>query len=42
MIAAAEHYAAEKEIDHWQIDVLAVVGKPGSKPEIIQFENTLG
>ena len=41
MIAAAEHYAAENEIDHWQIDVTAVEGKPGSTPTITHFENAL-
>ena len=42
MLAAAEHYAAEHEIDHWQIDVIAVEGKPGTKPKITHFENALG
>lgn len=42
MLAAAEHYAQENEIDHWQIDVIAVEGKVGSKPEIMHFENALG
>ena len=41
MVAAAEHYAQENEIDHWQIDVIAVEGKPGRKPEIIHFENAI-
>jgi putative endonuclease len=31
MLTAADHYAAENEIDHWQIDVIAIEGKPGSK-----------
>jgi len=39
MLAAAEHYAARHEIDHWQIDVISVEGKPGMKPVITQFEN---
>jgi putative endonuclease len=39
MLAAAEHYAAQHEIDHWQIDVISVEGKPGMKPVITQFEN---
>jgi putative endonuclease len=42
MLAAAEHYAAEHEIDHWQIDVIAVEGKPGTKPVITHFENAIG
>ena len=41
MLAAADHYAAEHEIDHWQIDVIAVEGKPGSKPKITYFENAI-
>lgn len=41
MLAAAEHYAAEHEIDHWQIDVIAIEGKPGSTPRITCFENAL-
>ncbi|GAB4415477.1 MAG: YraN family protein [Anaerolineales bacterium] len=42
MIAAAEHYAAEYAIDHWQIDVIAIEGKPGSTPKFFHFENALG
>ena len=41
MLNAAEHYAVEHEIDHWQIDVISVEGKPGSKPKITHFENAL-
>lgn len=41
MFAAAEHYAQENEINHWQIDVIAVEGKPGSKPNFTHFENAL-
>jgi len=42
MLAAADHYAAENEIDHWQIDVVAVEGKPGSvEPKITYFENAI-
>jgi len=41
MLAAAEHYAQENEIDHWQIDVLAVEGKPGGQAVITHFENAL-
>ena len=41
MLAAADQYAAEHEIDHWQIDVIAIEGKPGSKPMITYFENAI-
>mgnify|MGYP001163358468 FL=1 len=41
MLLAAEHYAANHEIDHWQIDVIAVEGKPGIEPIITHFENAL-
>jgi len=41
MLAAAEHYAAEHEIDHWQIDVIAIEGKPGSEPKITYFEDAI-
>jgi len=41
MIACAEHYAAEHEIDHWQIDVIAIEGKPGSTPNVTYFENAI-
>lgn len=41
MIAAAEHYTQEHEIDHWQIDVIAVEGKPGRQPEITHFKNAI-
>ena len=41
MIAAAEHYAQQNEIDHWQIDVIAVEGKPGKQPIITYFENAI-
>jgi putative endonuclease len=41
MIAAAEQYASEHNIDHWQIDVIAVEGKPGTKPVIAHFENAI-
>jgi len=41
MLAAADHYAAENEIDHWQIDVIAIEGKPGSIPKITYFENAI-
>ena len=41
MLACAEHYAAEKNIDHWQIDVVAVEGKQGLEPKITYFENAI-
>ena len=41
MIAAAEHFSAEHEIDHWQIDVIAIEGKPGEHPIITHFENAI-
>jgi putative endonuclease len=41
MLAAAGHYAAEHKIDHWQIDVVAIEGKPGTKPVITYFENAI-
>ena|SRR6185503_17552396 len=41
MISAAEYYAAESEIDHWQIDVLSIEGRPGSEPVITYFENAI-
>ena len=41
MVAAAEYYAQENEIDHWQIDVIAVEGKPGKQPIITYFENAI-
>jgi putative endonuclease len=41
MISAAEYYAAESEIDHWQIDVLSIEGKPGAEPKITYFENAI-
>jgi len=41
MLAAADHYAAEHEIDHWQIDVIAIEGKPGITPKITYFENAI-
>ncbi len=39
MLLAAEHYAAENSIDHWQLDVISVEGKPGRDPQITHFEN---
>lgn len=42
MLAAVEDYTQLHGIDHWQIDAIAVEGKPGSKPLITHFENVLG
>ena len=39
MLNAALHYAAENAIERWQIDVLAIEGKPGDKLTIHHFEN---
>jgi putative endonuclease len=40
MLNCAQHYAAEHEIDHWRIDVIAVEGKPADTPPVItHFEN---
>jgi putative endonuclease len=41
MLAAAEHYSAEHEIDDWQIDVIAVERKAGEQPEITHFERAI-
>ena len=42
LLNSAQHYAAEHEIDHWQIDVIAVEGKPeGAAPVITHFENAV-
>ncbi len=40
MLSCAEHYAQQNEIDHWQIDVIAVEEVNG-KPEIVHFENAI-
>lgn len=40
MLACAEHYAQQNEIDHWQIDVIAVEEVDG-KAEIVHFENAI-
>jgi len=41
MLAAAGHYAQENALDNWQIDVIAVEGKPGKQPIFTHFENVL-
>jgi putative endonuclease len=40
MLACAEYYAQQNEIDHWQIDVIAVERLSG-KTAITHFENAL-
>ncbi|MBI3739130.1 MAG: YraN family protein [Chloroflexi bacterium] len=40
MLACAEHYAQQNEIDHWQIDVIAVEEVNG-KAEVVHFENAI-
>jgi putative endonuclease len=42
MLAAAEHYSAEREIDSWQLDVIAIERRSGDEAEIVHFENILG
>lgn len=39
MRQAAEYYAARNGIDHWQLDVISVEGKPGRPPTFTHFEN---
>lgn len=41
MISAAQQYAMQQEIDHWQVDVISVEGKPGRMPKITYFENVV-
>jgi putative endonuclease len=41
MLHAAQHYAAEHEINHWQIDVIAIEGRPNTKSVITYFENAI-
>jgi putative endonuclease len=41
MTRAAAHYAMKKGIEHWQIDVISVEGKPGRQPVITQFEDVV-
>ena len=42
LIASAEHYAQENDIEHWQIDAISVEGKPnGGTPKITHFEDIL-
>lgn len=41
MLACAQYYAAENDIDHWQIDVVAVEGKKGRGSKLTHFENAI-
>ncbi len=40
MLACAEHYARQNEIDHWQIDVIAVERVEG-RTEITHFQRAI-
>jgi putative endonuclease len=40
MLACAEHYAQQNEIDHWRIDVIAVE-RFGESTELMHFENAI-
>ncbi|MGE5074026.1 MAG: YraN family protein [Anaerolineae bacterium] len=40
MLACAEHYAQQNEIDHWQIDVIAVE-RCNDATELMHFENAI-
>jgi putative endonuclease len=40
MLACADHYCQQHEIDHWRIDVVAVERVKG-KTEIVHFENAI-
>lgn len=39
MLNAAHYYASGNGIDHWQIDVISVEGRPGTIPVFTHFEN---
>lgn len=39
MLNSAAHFAAEHEIDRWQIDVIAIEKNSGKTPVIHHFEN---
>ncbi len=41
MLNSAQYYTAEHEIDHFQIDAIAVEGKPGTQVTITHFENVI-
>jgi len=40
MLACAEHYAQQNEIDHWQVDVISVEKAQG-RSVITHFENAI-
>ena len=40
MVSCAEYYAQQNEIDHWQIDVIAIERVEG-RSEITHFENAV-
>jgi putative endonuclease len=40
MVASAEHYAQEHDLDHWRIDVIAV-HSIGGRTEVVHFENAV-
>lgn len=42
MLACAEFYCQQHNLDNWQIDMIAVEGKPGVPARITHFENILG
>jgi putative endonuclease len=42
MLEAVKDYTQSHEIDCWQIDAVAVEGKPGDRPAITHFENVIG
>lgn len=41
ILNAAQHYAAEQALDHWQIDVIAIEGRPGTIPTVTHFDNAI-
>lgn len=42
MLASAEFYAAENELDTWQNDAISIEGIPGITPRMEHFENVTG
>jgi putative endonuclease len=40
LLAASAHYAAAHGIDHWQVDVIAILGRP-EKYQLRHWENAL-
>jgi hypothetical protein len=41
MFNTTQYYSAEHESDHWQIDPIAVEGKPYVKPIVTHFEGII-